>query len=595
MKFKFPGYLIITAILIILSCSNAFSQIKILFDATKAETAGNADWVIDADTHNISWTTGPAVIGSGTESNPQKIPTPAQSSITTSTAESFWQGALSYWGIDLVRKGYTVETLPYNGLITYNNASNTQDLSNYKVFVVCEPNIQFTATEKTALIQFVQNGGGLFMVCDHTISDRNNDGWDSPMIWNDLFTANTIQTNPFGISFDLVDISQTTSNVATLPTDTLLHGPMGNVTQVMWSNGTTMTLSTTANPTVKGIVYKTGSSTTANTNVMVARANFGAGRVVAIGDSSPSDDGSGDPNDVLYDGWITDASGNHEKLIMNATIWLASSPSSSAVSVASVSVNPTTLNLVVGGSTAQLTPTIFPANASNQNVNWSSNFSNIASVSTTGIVTPVAVGNCIITVTTADGSHTATCTVTVTTSAVSVSSISVNPTTLSLTVGGLSSQLTPTILPANASNQNVNWSSNFSNIASVSTTGIVTPVAIGNCVITVTTVDGNHTATCNVSVTSNVGVSEVSGSTDFRMYPNPASDIIHIITPGFSPNEIKLKMFNLIGQEMEMPYSFDSDSKISCKISNLTNGLYFISIEAKGKQYLKKVSVVKSR
>ncbi|MEI8204283.1 MAG: Ig-like domain-containing protein [Bacteroidota bacterium] len=595
MKYKFSGYLIITAILIIFCYSNAFSQIKILFDATKAETAGNADWVIDADTHNISWSTGPAVVGSGNEANPQRIPTPAQSGITTSTAESYWEGALSSWGIDLVKKGYTVETLPYNVAITYNNASNPQDLSNYKVFIIDEPNIQFTATENTAIIQFVQNGGGLFMVCDHTVSDRNNDGWDSPMVWNDLLTTNTVQANPFGISFDLVNISETSTNVATLPTDTLLHGPMGNVTEVMWSNGTTMTLSTTANPTVKGIVYKTGSSTTGTTNVMVARANYGAGRVVAIGDSSPCDDGSGDPNDQLYDGWITDASGNHEKLIINATIWLASSPSGSTVSVSGVSVNPTTLNLVVGGSTAQLTPTILPANATNQNVTWSSNFSNIASVSTTGVVTPVAVGNCIITVTTADGSHTATCAVTVTTSAVSVSSISVNPTTLALIVGGASSQLTKTILPSNATNQNVTWSSNFSNIASVSTTGVVSPVAVGNCVITVTTADGNHTATCNVTVTSNVGVSEVSGSTNFRIYPNPAADIIHLITPGLSSNEIKLKMYNLIGEEMEMPYSFDSDSKISCNISNLKNGLYFISIETNGKQYLKKVSVVKSK
>ena len=41
-----------------------------------------------------------------------------------------------------------------------------------------------------------------------------------------------------------------------------------------------------------------------------------------MGDSSPSDDGSGDPGDVLYGGWTTDAAGNHRKLIMNMTIWL---------------------------------------------------------------------------------------------------------------------------------------------------------------------------------------------------------------------------------------------------------------------------------
>ncbi len=316
---------IIILLIILVSYSTSFSQVKILFDATKAESAGNADWVIDADAHNISWSSGPAVVGSGNESNPQRIPTPLQSTITSSTVETYWNGGLSSWGIDLVKKGYTVETLPYNVAITYNNTSNAQDLSNYKVFIVCEPNIMFTTAEKTAIMQFVKNGGGLFMVSDHDQSDRNNDGNDSPTIWNDLMSNNSVQANPFGITFDLLDISGSSSNVATLPTDTLLHGPMGNVTQVLWTNGTTMTLNTTANSSVKGIIYKSGSSTTGTTNVMVARANYGSGKVAAIGDSSPCDDGSGDPNDQLYTGWAVDASGNHEKLIINATIWLASS------------------------------------------------------------------------------------------------------------------------------------------------------------------------------------------------------------------------------------------------------------------------------
>jgi hypothetical protein len=314
----------------LISYSNIFAQVKILFDATKAETAANADWTIDANAFNLSWSSGPAVLGGGNEANPVIIPTPAQSTVTISTVESYWEGGLSSWGIDLVKKGYTVETLPYNGAITYNNTSNAQDLSHYKVFIICEPNILFTSSEKTALLQFVQNGGGLFMVSDHVGADRNNDGYDSPRIFNDFM--DTLTVHPFGIHFDYADISQTSTNVASLSTDTLLHGPMGNVTKVKWSDGTTMTLNKTNNSTVTGIVYKTGSTNTGTTGVMVARANYGAGRVVGFGDSSPCDDGSGDPNDVLYDGWISDASGNHEKLIVNATIWLVSSPNVSSVS-----------------------------------------------------------------------------------------------------------------------------------------------------------------------------------------------------------------------------------------------------------------------
>lgn len=316
-------------IALLLMATAATSQIKILFDATKVQMAGNADWVIDADLHNL-YTNNALNIG-GTESNPQRIPTPLQSTITAATSETYWDGALSHWAIDCVRQGYSIETLPWNGRITYGDATNIQDLSNYKVFVVDEPNILFTTSEKNAIVNFVKFGGGLMMISDHTISDRNNDGSDSPVIWNDLMTTNTIQVNPFGISFDAVDISQTTSSVANLPINQILHGPTlpitcskcGNVTQAKWSNGTTMTLNPSANASATGLIYKTGSSTTGTTNVMCASATYLAGKVVAIGDSSIPDDGTGDPNDLLYDGYITDAAGNHQKLLMNAIVWLA--------------------------------------------------------------------------------------------------------------------------------------------------------------------------------------------------------------------------------------------------------------------------------
>ncbi len=317
------------AFILLFVASSAISQIKILFDATKVQMAGSADWVIDADLHNL-YTNNALNIG-GTESNPQRIPTPAQSTITASTPETYWDGALSHWAIDCVRQGYTVESLPWNGRITYGDATNAQDLSNYKVFVVDEPNILFSAIEKNAIVNFVKFGGGLMMIADHTISDRNNDGSDSLMIWNDIMTTNTVQANPFGISFDIADISQTTSAVANLPTNQILHGPAlpvtcsvcGNVTQAKWSNGTTMTLNPTVNSSVTGLIYKSGSSTTGTTNVMCASATYLAGKVIAIGDSSIPDDATGDPSDVLYDGYITDAAGNHQKLLMNATIWLA--------------------------------------------------------------------------------------------------------------------------------------------------------------------------------------------------------------------------------------------------------------------------------
>jgi len=94
---------------------------KALFDNTKAETAGNADWIISVQ-------------------QPVHGPNP-QSGITWATPETYWTGAASAWGVQLVKRGYTVATLTTAFGITYGNAGNAYDLSNYDVFVLIEPNI----------------------------------------------------------------------------------------------------------------------------------------------------------------------------------------------------------------------------------------------------------------------------------------------------------------------------------------------------------------------------------------------------------------------------------------------------------------------
>ena len=90
-----------------------------------------------------------------------------------------------------------------------------------------------------------------------------------------------------------------------------------------------------------------------------------------------------------------------------------------------------------------------------------------------------------------------------TSASVSVTSVSLDHSSLSLTVGETAS-LVATVIPANATNKNVSWTTSNSSIASVSD-GVVTAVAAGNATITVTTADGNKTATCAVSVSAAQG------------------------------------------------------------------------------------------
>ncbi len=323
----------ITTILVFILNNQIVGQQKILFNATKAETAGNADWIIDTDFNNLTWNPN-ACLACGSfanESNPQRLPSPSQSGITASTSETFWNGALSAWGVDCVKRGFVVETLPYNGQITYGNASNLQDLSKYRVFVIPEPNIMFTASEKTALVNYVKNGGGLFLISGHSQNDRNNDGDDTPTILNDFLLNNGTANGAFGFTVDAQSFSQTTSNIPFLPNDSILNSSQyGNVTQVKWSSGTSMSLFPAQNSTVKGVIYK-NSSSFGNTNVLCAYSRYQKGRIAIIGDSSPIDDGTGDPNDALYFGYTGEVNGNHRRLTMNITLWLAAS--NSAISV----------------------------------------------------------------------------------------------------------------------------------------------------------------------------------------------------------------------------------------------------------------------
>ena len=98
--------------------------------------------------------------------------------------------------------------------------------------------------------------------------------------------------------------------------------------------------------------------------------------------------------------------------------------------VTDVSLNKTSLTLTEGGSET-LAATITPNNATNQNVTWKSSNPSVATVDESGKVTAVAPGEATITVTTEDGSKTATCTVIVHTA----TTITTQPQSVSVTEG----------------------------------------------------------------------------------------------------------------------------------------------------------------
>ena len=275
--------------------AHAATTHRVLFDDGHAEEAGNADWIIST-------------------SKPDPL-----SQDSSPSSETDWTGALSSWGVALQKTGsYSLKTA--TSALTYGGSSTT-DLSNFDTLVLPEPNTLFTTAEKTAIMTFVQNGGGLFMISDHTGADRNSDGEDAVEILNDLMTNNSVDsTDPFGFSIDTLDISSGYPAAISDSTNTVLNGAFGTVTKSLIADGTTATLKPADNANVKGLVYRSGYS--GNTGAFFATSTFGSGRVAFWGDSSPIDDGTGQSGNTLYDGW-NDTGATNAALALNATAWLA--------------------------------------------------------------------------------------------------------------------------------------------------------------------------------------------------------------------------------------------------------------------------------
>jgi len=168
------------------------------------------------------------------------------------------------------------------------------------------------------------------------------------------------------------------------------------------------------------------------------------------------------------------------------------------VNVTGVSVSPNALTLIEE-DTQQLTATVTPVDATDTSVDWSSSDDSIATVTMNGLVTAVAEGEVTITATTTDGALNDNVSITVEAAAVDVTGVSVSPKTTTLLEGN-TQVLTALVMPENADDISVIWSSSDDLVASVSTNGAVTAVSAGTTIITVTTIDGNFTDTAQVTV-----------------------------------------------------------------------------------------------
>lgn len=247
---------------------------KVLFDNTHAQTAGAADWVID--------------------------------------------GAFSDFGNALAGDGYYVKELRKETAFTYD------DLKDYDVFVVAEPNIPFKTSEQAAMKQYVEDGGSVFFIGDHYNADRNKNRWDGSESFNgyrrgawenpaqgmsdgeaasyamqDVESSDWLADN-FGVRFRYNALADLNANMIVEPDQAF--GITEGVSNVAVHAGSTLAIT---DPTkAKGIVY-VPETNEAWANAVdqgvyngggieegpyVAVSKLGAGKAAFIGDSSPVED-----------------------------------------------------------------------------------------------------------------------------------------------------------------------------------------------------------------------------------------------------------------------------------------------------------------
>ncbi|WP_373428352.1 DUF5689 domain-containing protein [Paenibacillus sp. W4I10] len=284
---------------------------KVLFDNSHGQTAGAADWVID--------------------------------------------GGFSDFGNALANDGYYVKELRKTTPFTYD------DLKEYNVFVIAEPQIPFKTSEQAALKQYVETGGSIFFVGDHYNADRNKNRWDGSEVINGYrrgafedpakgmstdernseamqnITSSDWLSDNFGVRFRYNALGDINANIV-VPGDQAF-GITEGVSGVAMHAGSTLAI--TDPEKAKGIVYLPKTNAKWNNAVdqgvyngggieegpYVAVSKLGAGKAAFIGDSSPVEDASPKylreetgTRKTTYDGF---KEADDAVLLVNTVNWLA--------------------------------------------------------------------------------------------------------------------------------------------------------------------------------------------------------------------------------------------------------------------------------
>ena len=183
-------------------------------------------------------------------------------------------------------------------------------------------------------------------------------------------------------------------------------------------------------------------------------------------------------------------------------------PETPQETVSSIKLSEYSLKLYVGEPGKQLTASVLPAGSA-ASVKWTSSNREVATVSEKGLVTPVGPGMCIISA--EAGGRRVSATAAVLAQRVRVDGVSFEKTSYELPLGGQRLVLEAEVTPGNATDKTLIWTSSNEGVATVSRTGIVTALSVGETTIRATSVDGGYFAEVTVTVTAKAQLGDVNG------------------------------------------------------------------------------------
>lgn len=256
------------------------------------------------------------------------------------------------------------------------------------------------------------------------------------------------------------------------------------------------------------------------------------------------------------------------------TIWVGMIMAEWAESVEISSEGDVTM-IDVPGDTLRLSATVLPEDNFFKDLIWSTNDSAIAIVDQSGLVTAMGDGLANITATVEDGSGTkGVFSIMISNQVTLIEAISVmgeaGATTIETAGGTL--QMLATVLPEEADATAIDWSVSDEALATIDADGLLTAVKNGTVTVSATATDGSEiSGTADINITGqNVGIVD-QATAELRIFPNPATDVLHIENAG--PSHM-IEILDVNGK-LHMQVQ-DPDASLSLDISSLKSGLYLV-------------------